>query len=203
MKFQKLSHSKGLPPELGGLTVKLLSEMSSNELKKLIGEDQFLASTQIIEGLFSDYDALFDDPLFTNDLRKSCYCLGKQTPSSPDYFWTLSDRANVEISSLEISKTGIIQCESIDSITALVFLYYVILNKRSFDEKSDRIERMRRVLRQLFLPSSDVNTHLNADLKTNISTDVPVQLSRVILQSSKWLSEKKKQAGCPRFITHH
>jgi hypothetical protein len=199
MKFQKLSHSKGLPPGLGGLTVKLLSEMSSNELKKLIGEDQFLASTQIIEGLFSDYDTLFDDPLFTNDLRKSCYCLGKQTPSSPDYFWTLFDRANAEISSLEISKTGIIQCESIDSITALVFLYYVILNKSSFDEKSDRIERMRTVLRQLFLPSPDVktdlnailNTDLNTDLNKKISTGVPVQLSRVILQSSKWLSEKK------------
>ncbi|MBK9039614.1 MAG: DEAD/DEAH box helicase [Bdellovibrionales bacterium] len=199
MKFQKPPHSKGLPPELNGLTVKLLSEMSSNELKKLIGEDQFLASTQIIEGLFSDYDTLFDDPLFTNDLRKSCYCLGKQTPSSPDYFWTLFDRANAEISSLDISKTGIIQCENIDSITALVFLYYVILNKGSFDEKSDRIERMRRVLRQLFLPSPDVktdlnailNTDLNTDLNKKISTGVPVQLSRVILQSSKWLSEKK------------
>lgn len=197
MKFQKLSHSKGLPPDLGGLTVKLLGEMSSDELKKLIGEDQFLASTQIIEDLFSDYDTLFDDPLFTDELRKSCFCLGKRTPSSPDYFWKLFDRSNAEISNLEISKTGIIQCENTDSIMALVFLYYVIINRGSFDEKSDRIARMRIVLKQLFLPSSDMKTDLNLDLNKKINTDVPVQLNRVILQSSKWLSEKKNTGSGP------
>lgn len=189
MKSQKASQSKGLPAELGDLTVKRLSEMSTNELKKLIGEDRFFAASQTVEGLFSDYDTLFDDPHLTNDLRKSCYSLGKRTASSPDYIWTLFDRANAEISSLEISKAGIIRCENIDSITSLVFLYYVILDKGSFDEKSERMDRMKTVLRLLFLPSLEGNSDLNTNTKTN--ANAPVKLNRVILQSSKWLSEKK------------
>ncbi|MBK7843469.1 MAG: DEAD/DEAH box helicase [Bdellovibrionales bacterium] len=201
MKFQKLSHSKGVPPEMAGLTVKLLSEMTINEIKKLIGEDSFFASTQIIKGLFSDSKALFGDPLFTNELRNSCYCLGKRTPSSQDYYLRLFDRANAEISSLEISRTGIIQFENLDSAVALIFLYYVIIDEAFFGEKSARIERMRTVLRLLFLRPSEVNTDLNSDLNSDFNpdtnTDVPVKLIRVILQSNIWLSEKKSAPSGP------